>query len=78
MFSVDSVRCSELQCLVLIVFDVVMFRVAVFSVDSVQCCSVRWVQVAARSPTDVSCLRHILLFYTYRPAPQLKKKGNRV
>ena len=65
MFSVDSVRCSELQCLVLIVFDVVMFRVvvfrvAVFSVDSVQCCSVLWVQVAARSPTDVSCLRHIL------------------
>ena len=60
MFSVDSVRCSELQCLVLIVFDVVMLRVAVFSVDSVKCCSVLWVQVAARSPTDVSCLRHIL------------------
>ena len=65
MFSVDSVRCSELQCLVLIVFSVVVFIVAVFSVESVQscsfqCCSVRWVQVAARSPTDVSCLRHIL------------------
>ena len=43
-----------------VVFDVVIFRVAVFSVDIVRCCSVRWVQVAARSPTDVSCLRHIL------------------
>ena len=41
MFSVDSVRCSELQCLVLIVFDVVMFRFAVFSVDSVRCCNVQ-------------------------------------
>ena len=41
MFSVDPVRCSELQCLVLIVFDVVMCRVAVFGLESVQCCSVQ-------------------------------------